>query len=206
VPEGSVGVALGQVGITATDFSLDKVSGTRTRDSEKNGDTRSREGSFNDQLLFPNTNFLMALNSQEQQPTSDELRLNGNTSLASDCHAIDSQPDTGLAEGESASVLGSVVNENISIKTNVDKHGSTIGDSSIGVADFDVSADLPTPGGERAIAELDVFNAKKLSLMLLQPLPGLIGQQNGLVGAPPLQCCSRFGSERESTESERASA
>jgi hypothetical protein len=37
-------------------------------------------------------------------------------------------------------------------------------------------------------------------------LPGLAGQQNGIVGPPPLQCYSRFGSERRSTESKRASA
>jgi hypothetical protein len=51
--------------------------------------------------------------------------------------------------------------------------------------DFDVSSDLPVPGSERAIAELNVFNSKKLSLISLQFLPGLIGQQNGLVGSPP---------------------
>jgi hypothetical protein len=69
VPDGSAGIALGQVGVTATDLSLDKGS------SEKNRDARGSEGGFYDQLFSPNTNLLMALNSQEQQPTSDELGL-----------------------------------------------------------------------------------------------------------------------------------
>jgi hypothetical protein len=185
MPDGSVGVALGQIGITATDFSLDKGTGTSLKYSEADRDTRGSEGGFNDQLLSSNANFLMALNSQEQQPTGNELGLNGNAPLAANRHAIDSQPDTGLTEGESAGFLSSVVNESRTTEATVNEHGSVIGDRAIGVADFDVSSDLSTPGSERAIAELNIFNAKKLSLMLLQPLPGLIGQQNGLVGIPP---------------------
>ena len=50
---------LGQIGITATDLSLNKVSGTRIGDSEKNWDARSREPSFNDQLFFTNTNTIL---------------------------------------------------------------------------------------------------------------------------------------------------
>ncbi len=149
----------------------------------------------------------MALNSQEQQPIINELGLNGNAPLASDRHAIDSQPDTGLV-GKPTALFGGIDNKNAAPEANIIIDGSTIGDSAIGVADFDVSSDLPVPGSERAIAELNVFNAKKLSLVSLQPLPGLVGQQNGLIGSPPpaLRCCSRFGPEREATESECASA
>jgi len=186
VPDGSVGVALGQVGITATDFSLDKVSGTRTGDSEKNGDAKSREDSFNDQLFFTNINILIGPASLDQQPTSDELGLNGNAPFTSNSHAIQAQPDTGLTDGESASVFGSIVNEYRSMEATVDEHRSTIGDRPIGIADFNVSADLSAPGVEGTIAKLNVFNAKKLSLVLLQPLPGLIGQRNGIVELPSL--------------------
>jgi hypothetical protein len=165
---------------------LDKGTGTSLEYSETYRDTRGSEGGFNDQLFSTNTNTVIILASMDQQPASDEIGLNGNTSLAANRHAIDSQPNTGLAEGESASVLGSIVNENRTSEAAVDEHRSAIGDRAIGVADFDVSSDLPAPGGERAIAELDVFNAKKLSLISLQLLPGLIGQQNGLVGVPSL--------------------
>jgi hypothetical protein len=186
VPEGSVGVALGQIGITATDLSLDKVAGTRTGDSEKNGDTRSSESGFNDQLFSTNTNTVIILASMDQQPVTDESGLNSDASLTSDRHTIDTEPDARLFKRESTSFLASVVNENIAMKTNVDKHGSTIGDRPIGIADFNVSADLPVPGGEGTIAEFDVLNAERLSLVSLQPLPGLVGQRNGLVGVPPL--------------------
>ena len=160
MPNGSAGNTFGLLGITATDLSLDKGTGTSLEYSETYRDTRGSEGGFNDQLSFTNTDMILAPGSVDQQSTTDELGLNGNAPLAANRHAIDSQSDTGLAEGARAGFLGSGVNENIPMKTNIGKHGSTIGDSGIGVADFDVSSDLPAPGGERAIAELDVFNAR----------------------------------------------
>jgi hypothetical protein len=60
-----------------------------------------------------------------------------------------------------------------------------IGDRPIGVSNIDVSANPSTPSGERAITELDVLNAESLALVSLQPLPGLIGQRNGVVDSPP---------------------
>lgn len=179
MPNGSAGIALGQVGVTATDLSLD------TGSSEKNRDARGSEGGFNDQLFLANTNTVFALGTVDQQPITDKLAFNGNASFASDRHSIDAEPDAGLTEGESTSLLRSVVNESRTTEATVNEHGSMVGDSPIGVADFDVSSDLSAPGGERAITELNVLNAEKLSLVLLQPLSGLIGQQNRLVGVPP---------------------
>ena len=199
VPDGGAGVAFGQLGVTATDLSL------ATGPSEKNRDARGSEGGFNDQLFFANTNTVFALRTVDQQPITDKLAFNGNASFASDRHAIDAQPDTGLNDGESARLLRSIVNENIAMETNIHEHGSVIGDRAIGVADFDVSSDLPAPGGEGTVAEFDVLNLQKVSLVPLVQLPTLLGHGNGLVGAPPLQCCIRFGSKRGSTESERAS-
>jgi hypothetical protein len=117
-----------------------------------------------------NTDTVLALASVDQQPTSDDLGLIGNAPLAPDRHAIDSQPDAGLSERESAGFLGSAVNENIAMKTKVDKPGPTKGDRPIGIADFDVSSDLSAPSGERAITERNVFNSQKLSRISLQSL------------------------------------
>ena len=148
-----------------------------------------------------------ALGTVDQQPITYKLAFNGNVSFASDRHTVDTEPDARLGEGESAVFLSSVVNENIAMETNIHEHWPAIGDGSIGVSNVDFSSDLSAPGGERAIAELDILNAERLSLISLQPLPGLIGQQNGLVGVPPpLRCCIRFGSEQGPTESECASA
>lgn len=184
MPEGSVGVALGQVGITATDFSLDKVSGTWTGDSEQNGDTRSSEGRLNDQFFFTNTNVLIGPASLDQQPTTDEIAFNGNAPFTSNSHAIQAQPDTGLTDGEGAGVFGSVVNEDGSVETAINEYRAMIGDRPIGVSNVDVSADPSTPSGERAITEPNVLDAEKLSLVSFQPLPGLIGQRNGIVEPP----------------------
>jgi hypothetical protein len=192
VPDGGAGIALGQVGVTATDLSLD------TGPSEKNRDARGSEGGFNDQLFLANTNTVFALGTVDQQPITDKLAFNGNASFASDRHTIDSEPDARLSKGESSRLLGSVVNENRTYKATVDEHRSAIGDRPIGVSNVDVSADPSTPSGERAITELDILDAERLSFISLQPLPGLIGQQNGLIGVPsPLQCCIRIGPERE---------
>jgi hypothetical protein len=186
VPDGVAGVSFGQIGITATDLALDKGAGASLKYSEANRDTRGSEGGFNDQLFFANTNTVFALGTVDQQPITDKFALNGNASFASDRHSVNAKPNAGLTEGESASVLGSVVNENRSMEAAVNEHGSMVGDSPIGIADFDVSSDLSAPGSERAIAELDILNAERLSLISLQLLPGLIVQQNGLVGVPPL--------------------
>lgn len=186
-------------GITATDLSLDKGAGASLKYSEADRDTRGSEGGFNDQLFLANTNTVFALGTVDQQPITDKLAFNGNTSLAANRHTVDTEPDAGLAEGERAGFLGSVVNENIAMKTDIDEHGPTIGDRPIDVSNFDVSPDLPAPGGEGTVAEFDVLNAERLSLVSLQPLPGLVGQQNGLVGVPSLlRCCIRIGSGQES--------
>jgi hypothetical protein len=78
------------------------------------------------------------------------------------------------------------VNENRTYKATVDEHRSAIGDRPIGVSNVDGSADPSTPSGEWAITELDVLDAEKLSLVSFQPLPGLIGQRNGIVELPSL--------------------
>ncbi len=194
VPEGSAGVALGQIGITATDLSLDKGAGASLKYSEADRDTRGSEGGFNDQLFLANTNTVFTLGTVDQQPITDKLALNGNASFASDRHTVNAKPNAGLTEGESASLLRSIVNESRTTEATVNEHGSMVGDSPIGIADLDVSSDLPVPGSKGTVAEFDVLNNKKLSLISLQFLPGLVGQQNGLVGVPPpLQCCIRFG-------------
>ena len=90
-PEGIGGTTLGLVGITATDLSLENGTGTSLEYSETYRDARGSEGGFNDQLFSTNTNFLVALNSQEQQPASDEIGLNSNAPFTSDSHTVTDQ-------------------------------------------------------------------------------------------------------------------
>lgn len=52
VPEGSVDVALRQVGVTAPNFSLDKVAGTDAQEAQNAWNTRSSEGGFNNQFFI----------------------------------------------------------------------------------------------------------------------------------------------------------
>lgn len=185
VPNGSAGVALGQVGVATTDFAIDQITADRgqVNRSQQDGDTRGGEGGFNDQLLVTNTNTFLVPGSLNQQSTTHEAGLDSDSSLASNSHAIDSQSDT-LVD-KPTRLFGGIENKDAGQKANIIIDGSTIDDRAIGVADFDVSSDLPAPGGERTITKLYVLNAESLSLVSLQPLPGLIGQRNGVVVPPP---------------------
>ena len=71
MPDGSAGIALGQVGITATDLSLDKVPGTKPEDTEKTWFTRGSKGGFNGQLLVTNTSAALAMDVFLDQSTGD---------------------------------------------------------------------------------------------------------------------------------------
>jgi len=207
VPNGSAGVALGQVGVATTDFAIDQITADRgqVNCSQQDGDARGSEGGLNHQLFFTNTKTFLVPGSLNQQYATHKIRLDNDLSLASNSHAIDSESDT-LVD-KPTRLFGGIENKDAAVEANIIIDRSTIGDSAIGVADFDVSSNLPAPGGERTITELNVFNAKKFSLISLQFLPGLIGQQNGLIDVPPpLRCCIRFGSERGPTKSKRASA
>ena len=174
----------GQIGITATDFSLDKVSGTRTGDSEKNGDARGGEGSFNDQLFLANTYAILSFGPLDQQPTFDEAWINSNLSLASDSHAVKADPNTILSERESSSSGSSIVDKDIAFQTGVHPDGPMINDGTVSVPNFNVGFDFSTPSGERAATDFEFLNLKKFPLETLQFLPDLFGQRNGVVGPP----------------------
>ena len=180
-----LGEWLGQVGITTTDLSLDKVSGTRTGDSEKNGNARSSEGSFNNQLFFTNTNILVSPASLDQQSTADEFRLNGNATFASDRHTVEAKPDAGLTD-KSPGIFSGIENEGAPVEAHIIIDGSTIGDRPIGITDFNVSTDLPAPSGESTITELQVLNLQKVSLVPFMQLPTALGHRDQFVGSSTL--------------------
>ena len=184
-PEGVGETALGLVGITATDLALDKGAGASLKYSEADRDTRGSESGFNDQLFLANTNTVFTLGTVDQQPITDKFAFNGNASFASDRHTVDTEPDARLGEGESTVFLSSVVNENIAPEPNVHEHWTTVGDRPICIADLNGSSDLPAPGGEGTVAELDVLDLQKVSLVPLVQSPTLLGHGNGLVGVPP---------------------
>jgi hypothetical protein len=204
VLEGSGGVARGQIGITATDFSLDKVSGTWTRDSEKNGNARGNEGSFNDQLFLANTNAILSLGTLDQQSAHDKAWINGDLSLASDSHPIQSELNTALSQQETSASGTSVVDENSSFQANVYPDGPMISDGTVNVANLNVGFDLSTPGGERAATDFEFLNLKKFPLESLQFLPDLFGQRNRIVGSASLFNAASSLGQSEDQQNQRA--
>lgn len=139
MPEGSGGVALGQIGITAPNLSLDKVAGTNAQEAQNAWDTRSRERGFNDQLFITDSRTSLAVDvlfDQEAGSTgmviaTDQLGFNNKASLAANRHAIDSQSDTGLPNKSAGLVVG-IEDEGTAQKTNIIVDGAAIGDSAVG--------------------------------------------------------------------------
>jgi hypothetical protein len=86
-----------------------------------------------------------------------------------------------LADKSSGLFVG-IENENRSMESNIIMDGATIGDRPIGIANFDVSADLSVPGSEGTVAEFDVLNLQKVSLPRFQFSPALVIHKNGVVG------------------------
>ena len=158
VPEGSVGVALRQVGVTATDLLLDKGTGTSLEHTEKYGDTRGSEGGFNDQFFLANTNAILSLGALDQQSAHDKARVNGDLSPASDSHPIQSELNTILSQQETSASGTSVVDPNSSFQANVHPDGTVVNDSTVSVPHFNVGFDFSTPSGERAATDFEFLN------------------------------------------------
>ncbi|MEK7351357.1 MAG: hypothetical protein AAB177_10820 [Nitrospirota bacterium] len=185
MPEGSVGVARGQVGAATSDFAIDQIAANRgqVNCSQQDGDTRGSEGSLNDPLFFTNTNTFLVPGSLNQQYATHKLGLDNDSSLASNSHAIDSESDN-LVD-KPTRLFGGIENKDAAVEANIIIDRSTIGDSAIGVADFDVSSDLPVPGSEGTVAEFDVLDLQKVSLPRFQFSPALVVHGNGLIDVPP---------------------
>ncbi|MCC6142098.1 MAG: hypothetical protein IT389_15965 [Nitrospira sp.] len=96
----------------------------------------------------------------KQTKETDQTWRNGNPSLSLDSHAIQTQNDSGLLQGERAALTQVIVNHDSAIHPIIGIGGALIGESPIGVANFDVSADLSTPGGDGAVAN---FRNSRLS-------------------------------------------
>ena len=185
-PNGIGGSTLGDVGITAPDFLRQDSIGTSTEDKETNRNAGSGEGRLDNQLLLthPNT-FFAEKPSSNQQPALNEFGLNGNSAFASNRHAVDTGPDAGLTEVENAGFLNGIVDEGRSAKAKVKEYRTSINESTIGVVNFDINTDLPTPGGQGAAADFEVFNFKKFSLAPFMQLSTVFGHGDQFISAPP---------------------
>ena len=81
---------------------------------------------------------------------------------------------------------------------------STVGDSAVGVANFNVGFNAAVPGSEGTVAEFDVLNLQKVSLPRFQFPPTLVIHENGIVGSPPLfNAASELG-QREDQQNQSA--
>jgi len=174
-------------GTIAPDFTLDHVAtGWQFDRAQKDGNAGGSQSGFNNQFFFTNTNILMGSASLNQQSTADEFSLNDNAPFTSDSHTVNSRQNASLSEGEKTGFRDSVVNENGSTETTVNEHRTAIDDSTIGVTDFNISADLSAPSGKRATAEFEVLNFEKLSFVPFMQLPPVLGHGNQIVESSPL--------------------
>jgi hypothetical protein len=86
--------------------------------------------------------------------------------------------------GKPTTLSCGIENKGAAQEANIIIYGSTIGNRSIDITDFDVSADLPSQAAKGAIAEFEVLNLQEIPLVLFVQSATLRGHRNGLVGIP----------------------
>jgi VCBS repeat-containing protein len=184
-PDGVAGASLGLIGTVAPDFTLDHVAaGGQVDGTQQHGNTGGSEGGFDNEFLFEE-NYSTLMSGFLQQQSSTEFGLNGNPALTTKSHAVQSQPDALLSEGERPAAFVSVVNKDTTLESDVSMHRPVIDYLTIGVTDLDVSFNPAAPSSEGAAAYLEILDLEKIPFESLQPRSGLLGQGNWLVGSSP---------------------
>jgi hypothetical protein len=95
---------------------------------------------------------------------ADQIGSDGYTSLSADGHAVQSQVDSLLLQGQHATLKYAIVDEHGIFETSVGDGGAAVDEGAIGVTDLNISGDLTTPSGEGAIADLEILQLKEFSL------------------------------------------
>jgi hypothetical protein len=178
VPDGRIGVALGNFGIPTPELVI-----VNQGDVKEDGNTGSRERGLDNQgVLADSNNVFISLNENTfsvgitslgsgiSNGTSVAGQIGGddNASFPTDGHPVQSQDDSELLPGEEAAQTNVIVNHDVAIHPDIRISGALVDGSAVGVSSFDISSDLTSPSGDRAIANLDVL---KLEEFTLNPFP-----------------------------------
>jgi hypothetical protein len=116
---------------------------------------------------------------------ADERSINGDPAFASDGHAIQSQSDSWIAGTIEKSLIVQT-SLGIPFESHQVVDGAFEDKSAIGLSNFQINGDLPSPGREGAITDLQVFDVNEVPLFSFQPLSERITQGLDFVHVPVL--------------------
>ena len=186
-PDGITGAAPGVFMISTPNLSLDHIAaGWQMNGSHQNGYTGSSQSSLDNQFVFTDIGSTITGDALDERSSINQSGLNGNASLATNGHAVYSQPDTDLATVQSSTLLGCVIHEDASLETDIVEHGSFIDNCIVGIADLNVGLDSSAPSGKGTIADSEIFYVQKFSLEPFQLVPVIVGHGGGSIGSNPL--------------------
>jgi hypothetical protein len=109
--------------------------------------------------------------------------IDGDTSLASDSHAVQAQPDAFLYGSQKAFVVDTSLGQ--AGESPDGENRASINKRAVHVSDFEISGDPSIPGGNRASTNFEVFDLQELSLFGFEALPGAIRELDDFVGPLP---------------------
>ena len=178
----NAGVTLGSVGIsTAELFPLVNV-----KDIEKDGNTGSGKSGFDNQLIFADLDSSSVFLTSKNQKAggigvgflstglfTDQFRMDGNPSFASDCHTVESEHDSSLLRGQHATLSDTIVNKYVSLHSEIADDRTTIDNRTVDISGFDVRGDFASQGSDGAISDLEIFDLEELSLQSFKTSPRL---------------------------------
>jgi hypothetical protein len=183
-PDGSAGVTLGSFGISTSNLV---IMSTATEDRN----TGCGESRFDDQRFFTDTDIVFLSNNEETGTPrvsnhfaillTDEPGLNGDPSLTSDGHTIQTSEKASLVQGEGTSLVEVVVNHNTTDQSEIGKSGSVVDGATIPVSDIDLSRNLASPGGDGTSTNLQLFDFDVLTLQPFPAISGFRGEASGLI-------------------------
>ncbi|MEC4889445.1 MAG: hypothetical protein RI101_05235 [Nitrospira sp.] len=186
-PDGIAGSTAGLFMVSAPDFSFDHVAASgKVNGSQQGGHTGSCQGSLDNQRIFADIRPSIAGDALDERSSVNQSGLNGNASLASNSHAVYSQPDTDLTTVQSSTLLGCVIHEDASLKADIVEYRSFIDNGVVSIMDFNVGLDSSAPSGKGAIANSEIFDVQKFSLEPFQLVPVIVGHGCRSVRSNPL--------------------
>lgn len=181
MPDGSLGVSLGNFGISTPEFVV-----VSQGDFQEDGNTGGRERGLDNQDVLADFDIASIISISHYQETDSvgitslgsgisngtsvagQIGGDSHTSLSADGHPVQPQDDSELLPGEEAAQTNVIVDHDVAIHPDIRISGALVDRSAVGVSNFDISPDLTPPSGDGAIADLDVL---KLEEFTLNPFP-----------------------------------
>jgi len=187
-PDGRAGITLGSFGGTTSELTV-----VNDGNEQEDRDAGFGEGGVDNQRFFTDSHPSVFLAVAPYETTgdlgvglfgavglTDQLGSYGNPSFSPDGHAIKTQYESALlGEGESSTFSQIIVNHDTARHASISVGWSAIGDSAIGVSNFNISRDLASPGSNRAISDLEVLKLQELSLQPFNTFPALRREGDG---------------------------